>query len=149
MGLANVVAMTGVVAESLAPRRFTMVLMATFAAVALALTCVGIYGVASYAVSQRTQEIGVRIALGARPSSVVALIVRQGIRPAIVGLGIGLVFATWASKAIASMLFGIGPRDPASLAIVALLLAGVALIASYLPARRASRVDPVTALRAD
>jgi ABC-type antimicrobial peptide transport system permease subunit len=113
------------------------------------LTCVGIYGVASYAVSQRTQEIGVRMALGAKPSAVVALIVRQGARPAIIGLVIGLVLAAWGSRAIASMLFGVGPRDPVSLASVALLLGVVAVAASWLPARRAARVDPVTALRAD
>jgi ABC-type antimicrobial peptide transport system permease subunit len=149
MGVPSVAAMSDVVARSVAPRRFTMILMATFAVIALALTCVGIYGVTSYAVSQRTQEIGVRIALGARPANVVRLIVRQGARPAILGLLIGLGLAAWASRAIASMLFGIGPRDPASLGAVALLLALVALVASYLPARRASRVDPVTALRSD
>jgi predicted permease len=149
IGVPDVVAMSDIVTESLSWRRFTMVLMATFAAVALVLTCVGIYGVASYAVSQRTQEIGVRMALGAKPSAVVALIVRQGARPAIIGLVIGLVLAAWGSRAIASMLFGVGPRDPVSLASVALLLGVVAVAASWLPARRAARVDPVTALRAD
>ena len=149
MGVPDIAAMTDIVSQSLSWRRFTMVLMATFAAVALALTCVGIYGVASYAVSQRTQEIGVRMALGARPSSVVALIVGQGARPAMIGLVIGLVLAGWASKAIASLLFGIGPRDPLSLGAVAVLLGVVALMASYIPALRASKVDPVVALRAD
>jgi putative ABC transport system permease protein len=149
MGTPVVAAMSDLVTQSLEQRRFTMILLATFAAVALVLTCIGIYGVASYSVSQRTQEIGVRIALGARRANVLALIVRQGASPAIVGLLIGFLLTWWTSKAIASMLFGIGPRDPGSIGAVALLLALVAFAASYIPARRAARVDPVKALRAE
>ncbi len=113
--------------QSLGTRRFSMVLLTTFALVALALTCVGIYGVSSYSVAQRTREIGVRIALGAQPRSVVGLVVRQSIRPAIVGLGAGFVLALLVSRLIATMLFGVGPRDPLSLSAVASLLAVVAL----------------------
>ena len=102
-----------------------------------------------YSVSQRTREIGVRIALGAQPRSVVGLVVRQGVRPALLGLGIGLVVALVVSRVIASLLFGIGPRDPLSLTIVATLLAIVTLVTTWLPAQRAARVDPVQALRAD
>ncbi|HEY4304893.1 MAG TPA: ABC transporter permease [Gemmatimonadaceae bacterium] len=147
--VADVASMNDIVLQSLGPRRFTTVLLTTFALIALALTCVGIYGVASYSVSQRTREIGVRIALGAQPSSVVGLVVRQGIRPAMIGLGVGVVLALGVSKVIASMLFGVGPRDPLSLSVVAALLAAVAVTATWLPARRASRVDPVQALRAE
>lgn len=147
--VADVASMNELVTQSLGDRRFSMMLLTAFALVALALTCVGIYGVASYSVSQRTREIGVRIALGAEPRSVVGLVVRQGIGPAMVGLAIGMVLALLGSRAISSMLFGIGPRDPLPLSIVAALLAAVAIVATWLPARRASRVDPVQALRAD
>jgi predicted permease len=146
---ADVASMNEVVLQSLGNRRFSMVLLTTFALVALVLTCVGIYGVSAYSVSQRTREIGVRIALGAQPRSVVGLVVRQAARPALLGLVIGLVLALLVSRVIASLLFGIGPRDPASLSIVATLLAIVTLIATWLPAQRAARVDPVQALRAD
>jgi putative ABC transport system permease protein len=146
---ADIASMNDVVSQSLGNRRFSMVLLTTFALVALALTCVGIYGVASYSVSQRTREIGVRIALGAQPQSVVGLVVRQGVRPAMIGLAIGVALALVVSRVIASMLFGIGPRDPVSLSIVVGLLAVVTLIATWLPARRAARVDPVQALRAE
>ena len=146
---ADIASMDDLVMQSLGTRRFSMVLLTTFALVALALTCVGIYGVSSYSVAQRTREIGVRIALGAQPRSVVGLVVRQSIRPAIVGLGAGFVLALLVSRLIASMLFGVGPRDPLSLSAVASLLAVVALVATWIPARRASRVDPVRALRAD
>jgi predicted permease len=146
---ADVAAMSDIVSRSLSSRRFTLLLMTTFATVALALTCIGIYGVASYSVSQRRQEIGVRIALGAQAGSVVGLVVRQALRPTAIGLGIGVVAALLLSRVIARMLFGIGPRDPLSFGVVALVLIGVSAIASYVPARRASRVDPMEALRSD
>ena len=141
--------MTDIVSRSLAQRRFSMVLMTVFALVALTLTCVGIYGVVAYSVAQRVHEIGVRMALGARPGSVVALVVAQGVRPAVVGLVVGLGGALALSSVLKSMLYGVGPRDPVSLGVVAFVLALVAVLASYIPARRASRVDPLTALRAD
>jgi predicted permease len=147
--VADIASMNDVVSQSLGHRRFSMMLLTIFAFVALALTCVGIYGVASYSVSQRTREIGVRIALGAQPGSVVRLVVGQGIRPALIGLTVGLVLALLVSRVIASMLFGTSPRDPLSVSIVAGLLTTVTAIATWLPARRASRVDPVEALRAD
>jgi putative ABC transport system permease protein len=149
MGVPDVAAMTDIVSRSMSWRRFSTVLMICFAGLALALTCVGIYGVASYAVSQRVQEIGVRMALGARPSGVVALVVAQGVRPAAVGLVIGLALALALSRILARLLFGVGPRDPASFAAVAGVLLVVAVVASYLPARRAARVDPALALRAE
>jgi putative ABC transport system permease protein len=137
------------VSRSMSWRRFSTVLMVCFAALALALTCVGIYGVASYSVSQRVQEIGVRIALGAKPGSVVALVVRQGVRPAVIGLLVGVVLALGLSRILTKLLFGVGPRDPLSFAAVAAVLLGVAIVASYLPARRAARVDPASALRVE
>lgn len=145
----DVVAMTDIVSASLSSRRFTTVLMACFAGLALALTCVGIYGVAAYAVSQRFQEIGLRMALGARPAGVVALVVRQGATPAALGLVVGLGMALLLTKVLSKLLFGVGPRDPLSFASVALVLLGVAVTASYVPARRAARVDPAGALRSE
>jgi predicted permease len=145
----DVEAMSDIVSLSLASRRFSMILMTTFAGLALVLTCVGIYGVASYSVSQRIQEIGLRMALGAEPRTVVALVVREGIRPAIIGLVLGLGIALAISKVLANMLFGVTSHDPTSLAAVAFVLIAVAFLATFIPARRASRVDPVTALRVD
>jgi putative ABC transport system permease protein len=149
IGSPDVAAMTDIVSASLSWRRFSTVLMTCFAGLALVLTCVGIYGVAAYAVSQRTQEIGLRMALGARPAGVVALVVRQGVTPAAFGLVVGLGMALLLTRVLSKLLFGIGPRDPLSFASVALVLLGVAVAASYLPARRAARVDPAGALRAE
>jgi ABC-type antimicrobial peptide transport system permease subunit len=141
--------MSDLVSLSLSSRRFSTILMTTFALLALALTCVGIYGVASYSVSQRVQEIGLRMALGAEPGRVVRLVVGEGVRPAVIGLVIGLVGALGISKVLSSMLFGVSAHDPASLAAVGFVLIAVAFLATFFPARRASRVDPVTALRAE
>jgi hypothetical protein len=145
----EIMAMTDIVSASLSWRRFSTVLMGCFAGLALALTCVGIYGVAAYAVSQRVQEIGLRMALGARPASVVALVVRQGATPAALGLVVGMGLALYLTRVLSKLLFGVGPRDPVSFATVALVLLGVAVAASYVPARRAARVDPAGALRAE
>jgi len=125
------------------------VLMSLFAAVALGLTSVGIYGVVSYSVARRVHEIGVRMALGARPATVVGLVVRQGMAPVVLGLAVGIVAALALSRLLTKMLFGVSPHDPRTLVVVAVLLVAVALLASYLPARRATRVDPLTALRAE
>jgi predicted permease len=149
VGHPEVAAMSDIVSQSLSWRRFSTVLMVCFAGLALALTCVGIYGVAAYAVSQRVQEIGLRMALGARPAGVVALVVRQGVAPAAAGLVVGLGVALLLTKVLSKLLFGIGPRDPLSFASVAVVLLGVAIVASYVPARRAARVDPAGALRAE
>lgn len=135
--------------SSLAPQRFQMTLLGLFAGIALVLAAVGVYGVLSYAVAQRTGEIGVRMSLGARTSDVLGLVVAQGMKLSLFGLGLGLVGALIATRLIASLLFGVRPGDPATLALVASTLVLVALTACVLPAVRASRVDPVVALRAE
>ena len=120
-----------------------------FAMIALVLAAVGVYGVISYAVSQRTQEIGVRVALGAQRSDVVRLIVTQGARLGGIGVAIGLVGALLVTRFLRTLLFGVSPFDVPSFVGVSLLLTGIALVASYVPARRAAKVDPVEALRYD
>jgi predicted permease len=144
-----IASMGDIVTTSLSWQRFTLVLMTAFASLALVLTCVGVYGAVAYSVAQRVHEIGIRMALGARPASVAGLVVRQGVRPAIVGLAIGLAGALGLTRLLKNMLYEIGPRDPVSFGAVALVLVAVALVASYLPARRAAKVDPLTALRSD
>ena len=133
--------------QSFAPHRFNMVLLATFAGLALLLAAVGIYGVMAQFVAQRTHEIGIRMALGAHPINVLRLVLGQGMRLAMLGLGIGIVAAAGATRLIRSLLYGISASDPAAFIFVAVLLIGVVLLASYVPARRAMRVDPIIALR--
>jgi len=139
--------MDQLLADSIAPRRFHMLLLGVFAALGLALAAIGIYGVVSYSVVERTQEIGIRIALGARAPDVLRQALRQGIPPAMIGLAAGLVGAAALTRLLVSLLYGVTPTDPLTFAAVSALLAGVALLAAYLPARRATRVDPVQALR--
>jgi len=139
--------MDRVVAESIAAKRFTMILFAAFAAIALILAAVGIYGVLSYLVGQRTREIGVRMALGARPLDVLRMILSDGARMAAVGIGIGVIAALALTRLMASMLFGVTPTDPLTFSAVAVLLGAIAFLACYLPARRATKVDPMVALR--
>lgn len=136
-----------VVAASVASKRFTMMLLGAFAAIALLLASIGIYGVLSYLVGQRTQEIGVRMALGAQRSDVLRLIMSDGARMALLGIGIGIVAALGLTRLMTSMLFGVGPTDPLTFAAVTLVLALIALLACYVPAHRAMRVDPTVALR--
>jgi putative ABC transport system permease protein len=135
--------------DSLAQRRFSLMLLGIFAAAALVLAAVGVYGVMSYAVVQRTREIGIRMALGARQQDVLRLVVGGGARLAAAGIGIGVVLALGLSRALSGMLYAVSAADPITYAAIALLLASVALFASWLPAKRASRVDPAVALRAE
>ena len=139
--------MNVVAADSFAARRFDMLLLALFAALALTLAAIGVYGVIAYAVVQRTREIGVRVAVGARVRDVVRLVVRGGLRLALLGVGIGLAGAVAVTRLMRRMLDGVAPADPATLAVVALALFAAALFACWLPARRAARVDPIEALR--
>ena len=132
---------------SVSSRRFQMVILATFAAVALLLAAVGIYGVMAYSVTQRTHEIGIRMALGAGQRDVLKLVVGQGLIPLAIGATIGLGVAFALTRLMSSLLFGVRATDPATFVVVSLFLAAVALAACYLPARRATKVDPVVALR--
>ncbi|HXU69647.1 MAG TPA: ABC transporter permease [Polyangia bacterium] len=141
--------MSELVASSLAQRKFALVLMLLFAGAALLLTAVGIYGVMSYTVAQRTQEIGIRVALGAQPSSVLRMVIGDGMRLCAIGLGIGLGAALGLTRLLASLLYGVSTSDGLTYAAIAGVLAGVALVAIAIPARRATRVDPMLALRAD
>jgi ABC-type antimicrobial peptide transport system permease subunit len=124
-----------------------MLVLSVFAALALLLAAVGVHGVLSYNVARRTREIGIRMALGAEAASVVALVVKQGFRLTLLGLVLGLAGALLFARALARLLFGVTSSDPATLLAVLAVIGGVALLASYLPARRAVRVDPLTALR--
>lgn len=139
--------MEGIIAASLAARRFTMILLACFAAVALMLASIGIYGVVTYRVTSRTHEIGIRVALGAQKRDVLRLVVGQGMILALFGVGIGIVGALGLTRFLSSQLFGVKPTDPLTVVIVSLVLTSVALLACYIPARRAARVDPMVALR--
>ena len=141
--------MDEVVGRSIVERRFMMLLLGTFAAVAILLAAIGVYGVLAYIVSQRTQEIGVRLAIGASPADVVRLFLREGVALAAAGLLIGVVSALAAGRVLASLLFGVTTSDPLTFVGVTLALGIAALCASYLPARRAAAVDPMTALRTD
>jgi ABC-type antimicrobial peptide transport system permease subunit len=141
--------MEDVVARSTARSDFNMLVLTIFAGSALMLAAIGIYGLIAYSVQQRTQEIGVRLALGAEARSVQSMIVGQGMRIALVGVVIGLVSAFGLTRIIASFLFGVTTRDPLVFVAVPLLLSGVALVGVWLPARRASQVDPAVALRTE
>ena len=134
-------------ADATSRQRFNMILLGIFSSLALILAAVGIYGITSYTVTQRTHEIGIRIALGAQPSEIAKLIVGQGMLLTLIGTSIGLAVALSLTRLLASLLYGVTATDPITFIIVALMLTGVAVIASYLPARRAMKVDPMIALR--
>ena len=141
--------MAEVMSASVEARRFNMLLLGIFAAVAMLLAAVGIYGVMAYAVTQRTHEIGVRIALGAKPRDVIGMVVRRGMRLTLIGAAAGLALSFALTRLMSTLLFGVGATDPLTFALVSLLLAGVAMLACYIPARRAAKVDPMIALRCE
>jgi putative ABC transport system permease protein len=145
--LLNIRTMDDSVSASLSPERFTMLLLGAFAGLALLLAVVGIYSVMSYSVSRRTNEIGIRVALGASRGDVLLLVVRQAMLLALIGSAIGIAGALSLSRLMASQLYGVQPTDPITFISVAALLMIVSLAASYLPARRAMRVEPMAALR--
>jgi putative ABC transport system permease protein len=139
--------MDEVISGSIAPRRFTLVLLAAFAALAITLAAVGIYGLIAYSVAQRTHEIGIRMALGAQRGDVMRQVLGQGALLMGGGVGIGIVGALILTPSLASFLYGVRPTDPVTLAGVVAVLVVVALVATYIPARRATKVDPMVALR--
>jgi ABC-type antimicrobial peptide transport system permease subunit len=147
--VAEVQAMGELYSASTATPRTIAFLLLAFAGVGLALGAVGIYGVISYAVSQRTRELGIRVALGAIEGRIVSMVVGEGIRMAALGIFLGGVAASMAARSLRTLVFGVATTDPTTYVVVAAVLTFVALAASYVPARRASRVDPVTALRSD
>jgi putative ABC transport system permease protein len=139
--------MQEIVANSIAKQRLTMILLSVFSTLALVLSAVGIYGVISYLTGQRTHEIGIRVALGASASDVLRMILQEGMRITLIGVGIGLGAALGLTRLIAKVIYGVSASDPVTFVGVAVLLSGVALLACYIPARRAMRVDPIIALR--
>jgi predicted permease len=143
----NVKTMAARVDESLATRRFAMLLLAVFATLALILASVGIYGVISFLVSQGTRDIGIRLALGATPRGIVAMVVRHGLTVASVGIATGLAGAVGVAQSMRTLLFGVAATDAATFIAVCMVLLGVAAIGSYVPARRAARIDPALSLR--
>ncbi|PYT34121.1 MAG: hypothetical protein DMF52_13840 [Acidobacteria bacterium] len=145
--LIQVRTMDQVIADSVADRRLPMLILGAFAVAALLLGAIGVYGIVGYSVAQRTQEFGIRMALGARRRDVVRMVLGQGLRLALFGLLIGLAGSLAVARLIAGLLFGITPADPGTLVATSLLILGVALLACYIPARRAARVDPMVALR--
>ncbi len=147
LALANVKTMDQWLSNSAAQPRLNTVLLASFAIVALVIAAIGIYGVLAYSVNQRTREIGLRMALGATPRSVLQLIVGQGMKVVLIGVGIGLLGGLALGRAVSSLVFGVPVRDPATFSLVAVVLTAVALAACIIPARRAARVDPMVALR--
>jgi ABC-type antimicrobial peptide transport system permease subunit len=141
--------MDEIVGRSTSDRRFTTLLVLSFAALAVLLAAIGLYGVVSYAVSQRTTEIGIRMALGATTTDVNRLIVMQGLRPALVGIALGFLAAGFATHVLRSLLFGVTPFDPLTFSIVPTALLLIVLLACWVPATRAARLNPTTALRAN
>jgi len=139
--------MDEIISDSISDRKFSMVLLGTFAALALLLSSIGMYGVLAYLVGQRTHEIGIRIALGAQRLNVLALVLGEGVKLVLLGAAIGIAAALGLSRLMAGMLYGVSATDPLTFVAVPIVLLGVAMLACYIPARRAMRVDPMTALR--
>jgi putative ABC transport system permease protein len=138
-----------VFAESIARPRLTAVAMSVFAGAALLLAALGVYGIVAYSVSQRSREFGIRVALGARQGQIIAMVVGQNLRLVVLGLGLGLLTAIPATRLLRGLLFQVGPNDPMTFAGIGVILAVVAMVASYLPARRGTLVDPVVTLKAE
>jgi ABC-type antimicrobial peptide transport system permease subunit len=147
--IGDLVSLEQLIGRQTAARRFNTTLLGVFAALAVVLALVGIYGVTSYAVAQRYRELGIRMALGAKPQDVVRLLVNESLVRVTAGVVIGLAIALIATRALSTMLFGIAPQDAGTFTAMALLLAAVALLATWLPARRATRVDPMVTLRTE
>jgi putative ABC transport system permease protein len=147
LAVSNVRSMSEVMGESLARRRLVLTLFSLFAALALLLATLGIYGVLASSVAQRTRELGIRIALGATTRGVLQLVIGNGVKLVVLGIAIGLAGAIAANRLLADLLFGVSATDPLTFTLIALLLSGVAVLASYIPARRATKVDPLVALR--
>ena len=143
----NVRTMEQALSRSVAARRFSMILLAVFASLALVLAAIGIYGVISYSVAQRTREVGIRMALGARTIDVIKLVVRDGLKLVLIGVGVGLAGALALTRLMTTLLFNVTPTDAMTYTTVAVALILVALIACCIPARRATKVDPLVALR--
>jgi len=143
----NVRTMEQIVSQSVAPRRFSMLLLAVFAVVALALAIIGIYGMLSYAVAQRTREIGLRMTLGAQRTDVMRLVIGHGMKLAIAGVVLGLIASFALTRTMKNLLFGVSATDPITFVSITVLLAVVAFVACWIPARRATKVDPIVALR--
>jgi putative ABC transport system permease protein len=143
----QVATMESVLAQAVSQPEFRSHLLGLFASVAVILASLGIYGVTAYFVSERTHEIGIRLALGAEHKEIIWSVLRRSLATVMVGIGLGIVAASWLTKFISSLLYGVSPTDPRIFCLVAAILAGVAALASYIPARRASRVDPVVSLR--
>jgi putative ABC transport system permease protein len=149
LALTGLQAMTDIMRTSIAPTRASMLLLVLFAAIAMVMAAVGVFGVMSYAVNLRAREMGIRLALGARPSEVRRMIVGDGMKQALLGVGLGLLGAVWLTRMMGTLLFGVTPGDPLTLATVALLLLMTAALACYVPARRATKVDPLVVLRTE
>jgi putative ABC transport system permease protein len=147
--VSNIRSLDQIVAEAEGQRRLMFVLLGLFAAAAVVLAALGLYGVTAFSVSQRTREIGIRMALGAQRSNVLVQVMTQGLRLAVLGVVLGWVGCLALTRVLAHLLFGVTPRDPVTLGLVAMLLVVVALFACWLPARRAARVDPMEALRCE
>jgi putative ABC transport system permease protein len=145
--VANIKTMTDVVADTIAPRKFNMLLFVLFAVIATVLAALGIYGVIAYTVAERTHEVGIRMALGAQKSDVLGLIIKTGVMLTLIGVAMGLAIALALTHLMTTLLFGITPNDATTFAAVSAFLILIALIACYVPARRATKVDPLVALR--
>jgi len=149
LGVSEVTTMARVLSDSTSDRRLNMLLFALLGGLALALATVGVYGVVAYSVSQRTHEIGVRMAIGARPADVVRMVLNEGGKLAVIGVALGSAIALAGARAIRGLLFNVSAADPVTFTLVTSGLLTVALLASYIPARRATRIDPMIALRGE